>query len=63
MHTSVSWFHKVLKSNDRNSTEGDNALSWDIILLYFMFNGITISIYFVKEVKEGYAGLDSFPIS
>ena len=40
-----------------------HVLSWDIILLYFMFNGITISIYFIKEVKEGYAGLDSFPIS
>ena len=25
MHTSVSWFHKVLKSNDRNSTEGDTC--------------------------------------
>ena len=62
MHTSVSWFHKVLKSNDRNSTEV-HVLSWDIILLYFMFNGITISIHFIKEVKEGYAGLDSFPIS
>ena len=40
-----------------------HVLSWNIILLYFMFNGITISIYFIKEVKEGHAGLDSFPIS
>lgn len=59
MHTSVSWFHKVQGIQLKEI----HVLSWDIILLYFMFNGTTISIYFIKEVQEGYASLDSFPIS